>query len=75
MGVPNSEVPMDKPSRLAEMLVLARQVAEQFSYVRVDFYQVNERIYFGELTFTPGAGLQKLTPETIEQEWGSYFQD
>jgi len=75
MGVPNSEVPMDKPSRLEKMLLLARQMAEQFSYVRVDFYQVQERIYFGELTFTPGAGLQRLMPETIEQEWGSYFQD
>jgi hypothetical protein len=57
------------------MLALAHQVAEQFSYVRVDFYQVQQRIYFGELTFTPGAGLQRLTPETIEQEWGGYFQE
>ncbi|RZF19159.1 ATP-grasp fold amidoligase family protein [Serratia marcescens] len=73
MGVPNSDVPMSRPSGLKEMLRLARQVAEQFSYVRVDFYQVQERIYFGELTFTPGAGLQRLMPETIEQEWGGYF--
>ncbi|CAI2074944.1 ATP-grasp fold amidoligase family protein [Serratia quinivorans] len=75
LGVPNSEVPMDKPCRLEQMLALAHQVAEQFSYVRVDFYQVQQRIYFGELTFTPGAGLQRLTPETIEQEWGGYFQE
>lgn len=73
MGVPNSDVPMAKPSQLRLMLALTRRVAEQFSYVRVDFYQVEERVYFGELTFTPGAGLQKLLPATVEKEWGSYF--
>ncbi|KAA8996986.1 glycosyltransferase [Affinibrenneria salicis] len=75
MGVPNSATPMARPSQLTKMLELTRQVAQRFSYVRVDFYQVHERVYFGELTFTPGAGLQRLTPETIEREWGSYFLD
>jgi hypothetical protein len=57
------------------MIRLARQTAQQFSYVRVDFYQVGEKVYFGELTFTPGAGLSKLMPKNIEQEWGSYFTE
>ncbi|MHA7846458.1 ATP-grasp fold amidoligase family protein [Serratia sp. D1N4] len=75
LGLPNAEIPAECPSRLDEMLFLAQQVAEQFSYVRVDFYQIDERVYFGELTFTAGAGLCRLMPKNIEQEWGSYFTE
>ncbi|MEB6336457.1 ATP-grasp fold amidoligase family protein [Serratia rhizosphaerae] len=73
--LPNAEQPLAAPSQLADMLRLARLTAQQFSYLRVDFYQVGERVYFGELTFTPGAGLSRLMPERIEQEWGGYFID
>lgn len=75
MGLPNAEIPAERPSRLEEMALLASKVAELFPYVRVDFYQMAERVLFGELTFTPGAGLIRLLPKNIEQEWGSYFED
>ncbi|HEJ7052460.1 MULTISPECIES: ATP-grasp fold amidoligase family protein [Serratia] len=75
ISLPNADEPMPRPTRLDEMIRLARQTAQQFSYVRVDFYQVGEKVYFGELTFTPGAGLSKLMPKNIEQEWGSYFTE
>ncbi|HEI8866032.1 TPA: glycosyltransferase [Serratia odorifera] len=73
--LPNAEQPAPRPSRLDDMLRLARLTAQQFSYLRVDMYQVGERVYFGELTFTPGAGLSRLMPKNIEQEWGSYFTE
>nr|WP_265736625.1 ATP-grasp fold amidoligase family protein [Chania multitudinisentens] len=75
LDLPNAAIPAERPSKLNEMLCLSRRVAEQFSYVRVDFYQVAERVYFGELTFTSGAGLCLLMPKSIEQEWGSYFTE
>lgn len=75
IGLPNAEQPAAVPSQLAEMLRLARLTVRQFSYLRVDFYQVGERVYFGELTFTPGAGMTRLQPERIDQEWGDYFTE
>lgn len=75
LELPNADEPAPRPSRLEEMIRLVKLVAEQFDYIRVDFYQVGERVYFGELTFTPGAGLCTLLPKNIEHEWGSYFTE
>ncbi|MBV6693115.1 ATP-grasp fold amidoligase family protein [Serratia quinivorans] len=72
---PNSPLPASKPSQLDDILRLARMTSRFFSYVRVDFYQVGEKVYFGELTFTPGAGLEPLMPKIVELEWGGYFTD
>ncbi|MDD7718121.1 MAG: ATP-grasp fold amidoligase family protein [Eubacteriaceae bacterium] len=48
---------MEKPSLLNEAIRYAEKLAEGFPVVRVDLFLENDRIYFGELTFTPGAGL------------------
>lgn len=48
-----------KPERLDEMLDIARSLSSRFTYVRVDLYCCNNKIYFGELTFTPAACLDK----------------
>lgn len=45
-----------RPESLDEMLVLAERLAQGFRMVRVDFYEVNGRPVFGEMTFTPAAG-------------------
>ena len=51
-----SEV-VKKPDGLEDMLEIARNLSEAFTYVRVDLYYSNNKIYFGELTFTPAACL------------------
>jgi len=52
------EVPsFEKPACLREMLQAAEALSEPFPFVRVDFYIVNDKPIFGELTFTPAAGL------------------
>ena len=75
MGLPNSATPMAKPKNLAEMVALATRLASDFNYVRVDFYEAAGSVYFGELTFTPGAGLCKMYPEGTQRQWGSLFID
>ena len=52
-----------RPEKLDEMLKVAEALANEFDYIRVDLYQVDGRIYCGELTFTPDAGFGRLTPE------------
>lgn len=49
----NAQV-LTPPTKLAQMVDLARKLSADFDFVRVDLYQVGDRIYFGELTFTPG---------------------
>ena len=56
-----AEIP--KPNRFDEMLEVCKILSLPFPHVRVDLYEVNNKVYFGELTFTPGAGLRYLTPE------------
>ncbi|WP_235021324.1 ATP-grasp fold amidoligase family protein [Caballeronia telluris] len=66
-----SATPAPRPANLDKLLTVARTLASDFDFVRVDLYDVDGAIYFGKLTFTPGAGLFPLTPDTVDYEWGS----
>ena len=46
-----------KPECLAEMVDIAKRLSEDFPYVRVDLYAVQDKIFFGELTFTPNGNI------------------
>lgn len=48
---------LDKPKNLDRMLKIAKDFSKTFPYVRVDLYSVGERIFFGELTFTPSGNM------------------
>ena len=47
---------LEKPKNLQEMIKIAEKLAGDNIFVRVDLYNINGKIYFGELTFTPCAG-------------------
>ncbi|WP_429002196.1 ATP-grasp fold amidoligase family protein [Xanthomonas campestris] len=53
----DGRVPPCAPALLEQALELSKRMASEFDYVRVDWYIQRGQIYFGELTFTPGAGL------------------
>lgn len=53
------DVPPEKPDNLEEMLKIARVLGEGFRYVRVDLYNSDGKILFGEMTFTPASGFGK----------------
>ena len=63
-----------KPANLEQMMSIASRLSADFDFVRVDLYSVNERIYFGELTFTPTAGTMKLRPERWDLELGKKWE-
>lgn len=65
---------INKPSRLGEMLDLAETLSRGISLVRVDFYSIGDRIYFGELTFTPSAGFVKFEPKEFDFEMGGWLE-
>ena len=47
----------EKPKCLDQIINASRVLSEEFPFVRCDFYVINDKLYFGELTFTPAGGL------------------
>lgn len=64
-----------KPDNLDKMLEIARRLSEDFPFVRVDLYNVDGKIYFGELTFYPWTGYVQFTPDEFDFELGDYFTE
>lgn len=73
-GYPIAENPVQKPQRLEEMIRLAEQLAEGIPYLRVDFYETQGKIYFGELTFFPGSGYSRFRPREWDEILGSWIR-
>ena len=62
-----------KSENFNEMLRIAKELSKDFDYVRVDLYDNNGKIYFGELTFCGDSGFGKFTDEKWDYEFGSYW--
>ena len=66
--------PIEKPNNLEEILEYSKKLSKQFNHDRVDFYIVNNKVYFGEITFTDGAGFDKITPYSFDVEMGKWLK-
>lgn len=64
---------ISKPENFDEMIEYAKKLSKDFLHVRVDFYDINGEIVFGELTFTKGAGFGEITPHSFHKEMGSWL--
>lgn len=62
---------LPRPNRLGEMFDIARKLSKGHPYLRVDLYECNDRIYFGELTFFPKSGYNS----NLLPEGNQYFGD
>ena len=59
-------VPLPKPASYERMLEIAEKLAKPFPVVRVDLYNLNGRIYFGEMTFTSLGGLMDFYTDEFQ---------
>jgi hypothetical protein len=59
-----------KPDNLLQMITLSEKLAAAFIYVRVDLYVIKDHIYFGELTFTSGNGMELFNPPKFDKILG-----
>ncbi len=74
MGYPNdNETVVVEPTILSEMLEYSKVLSSDFLHVRVDFYIVKGKIYFGELTFTKGAGFDSIEPDSLNVQMGKWL--
>ena len=67
---PNSDKEIDKPKNYEKMIELAKKLSNGIKHVRVDFYEVNGKLYFGELTFYHFSGLQPFNDEKWDYKFG-----
>lgn len=64
---------ISKPENFEKMIEYAEILSEPFPFCRVDFYNIDGDIYFGEITFYPGGATQIVEPEEWEQKMGSWI--
>ena len=62
-----------RPETYDEMLRLATELSKDCPFLRVDFYEIKGRLYIGELTFFPGAGLEQFRPISKDYELGEWL--
>ena len=72
-GWKKREEPLKIPSNWEEMVKIAEILAKPFPFVRVDLYNINGKIYFGELTFTPAKGTLILDDDKCDFEMGKWL--
>ena len=72
-GHPNNKNGVKKPEKFDEMLNICRILSKDFPHVRVDLYNENGKIYFGELTFFHFSGLTSFIPKKYDKIFGQYF--
>jgi len=70
-GHSNADTIPEKPEKLKEMLALSERLAKDIPFIRTDFYTINHKVYFGELTFFPACGMNPFVPA----EWDKIFGD
>jgi hypothetical protein len=70
---PNAEGSIMKPYGFDKMIEIATKFAQDFPFVRVDFYSLNNKVYIGEITFYPWSGCVQFTPDEFDFEMGDLF--
>lgn len=73
-GHPNAKIRPKKPKNFEEMIHVAEKLSKGIPHVRVDLYNINGVIYFGELTFFHWSGIVPFEPEEWDLKFGSYIK-
>ena len=73
-GHPNAAVPPEKPAQFGLMRELAQKLSQGIPHVRVDLYEVNGRVYFGEMTFYHWSGMVPFDPPEWDERLGSWIR-
>lgn len=72
-GHPNAKTLPEKPVCFAQMKEIAKILSAGIPHVRVDLYEINGKIYFGELTFSHWSGMVPFEPSVWDETFGSWI--
>lgn len=70
---PNSDTVIEKPRELDKMLELAEKLSKDVPFLRSDFYTIDGKVYFGELTFYPASGFEGFQPASFDRKLGDWL--
>lgn len=73
-GHPNAKTPPEKPHQFEKMKELAERLSKGFPHVRVDLYDVNGSIFFGEMTFYHMSGFAPFVPDEWDKTFGDWLK-
>ncbi len=71
---PNLDAGVPRPDNLDELLDVASKLSQGFAHVRVDLFEVEGRVYFGEMTFTPTSGIISFNPPEARWDYGRLIE-
>ena len=63
--------PVPRPLLLDDMICICHKLSENMKFVRIDMYVIDNRIYFGEITFYPASGMGLFNPDKWNEELGN----
>ena len=63
----------NKPLNFDKMVEFSKLLSKDIPFVRVDWYEINEKLYFGELTFFPGSGYGEFSPDEYNRVIGDWL--
>ena len=69
----NNNVNIEKPNEYSKMIDIAKQLSKDIPFVRVDLYEIENKIYFGELTFFPASGFEGFDPVCWDDKLGEWL--
>lgn len=70
---PSEIAGIEKPKHFEEMVDIAEKLSIDIPFVRIDFYEANNQIYFGEMTFFPGSGFLAFNPKEWDKKLGDWL--
>lgn len=71
---PNTSKVLQRPDNFESMLILASKLSQNIPFVRVDFYNVRGKVYFGEITFFPTSGMAPFNSKDWDYMLGSWIE-
>jgi len=67
------ETPVPKPPHFDLMVQIAEQLSDGMDFIRVDLYATERQVYFGEMTATPGCGVERFEPVAMDEMLGNLW--
>ena len=70
----NTEYPIKAPQNFKKMIQAAEKLSKDIPFSRIDFYETNGKMYFGEITFFPASGFEGFEPAEWDEKFGEWIK-